>query len=383
MTEPHTDTEYERAMTLARQVRVRDEHVGPAVAAILRAARLADAAPARGMRWRWLIPALGLAAAVGAAVALMAIAGSGGWRLAHTELTTGGVVQLGARVALAPGPGADYVVRSLRRDATRIELMTGSVTVRLLHGGEPHALAVTAGDLVATARGTIYTVSHTAGGPCVQVHVGTVEVRTPHDVHVVTAGSSWPPAREVSAGHEREAARLAGYVPLPAAGAAPDHDSASRPAGAGAAHAIPDGDTRVPAPDHTPAATPARHPAPAHGAATPRQPEAPRAPDAGAVVASLPEEWRRARLFRGQGRYSDALAVLDHIAASGDATWAPLALIEKMRLYADDLLLPAKVIDAGDAFLREYPAHALRPDVLSLHCAAYRQQSGRVPPACE
>src|SRR5690606_22443557 len=95
-------------------------------------------------------------------------------------------VQLGARVALVSSPQADYVVRHSDRDETRIEVLAGSVTVRLSPGADPHELRVAARGVLAVARGTTYTVTQPAGDPPrVFVHEGVVDVRTPDRVQSV------------------------------------------------------------------------------------------------------------------------------------------------------------------------------------------------------
>lgn len=140
-------------------------------------------------RWGpWL--AAGFAAAVVALVVMR-------WR-GDAAIEPRTPVRIGDHVAILAAPETEY--RVVRSDAagTEIAVEHGAVTARLWPTEQPHRLVLSGGGAIAAAVGTVYRLAVGAGGPVVEVVEGTVEVRAADGLHLVHAGSSWPPVGPAS-----------------------------------------------------------------------------------------------------------------------------------------------------------------------------------------
>ena len=382
-------TKYDRVMLQARALDVRDEHTRAQVADLERAMRLtARAAPERA--WvRWLIPSIaaGLAAAVGFALATWRAPEPGPTFVAPELPGAGGssIARLGPGLRVIAEPGTEYALRDAGTDSARLEIVTGAITVASNPGGsaadgEAHELSIAAGALVASAQSSVFSVglqSDPAGAepsPYVTVHRGNVEVRLRGARHFVASGDSWPSGRSPAAGEIRAAQILATSL------------QRDEPVAAGVPGSADSGVAEIHLQnDAGPATEPtARAERPdAREAAKRRASDVSGRPEPTRADKGTPRElWRRARLYRGQGRYGDALAVLEKVSASNDRTWAPLATVEAMRIYSDDLLRPKKAIRLGEQFVLEFPAHELRREVESLYCAAHGHAGLAKPARC-
>lgn len=233
-----------------------------------------------------------------------------------------------AAVAILPSAGASYAVDESHAAATQVRLWHGGLTVRLYPGRRDYALAVIAGDVVVRARGTIFAVLRDTAGIRVYVERGEVEVSRASESWQVNAGQSWPMEAGVPEFVRESSQRLSEHVL--------------------AAEAPP--------------------PAPPAPQVAPEQP---------------PEDlWRRARLLRGQGEARAAVRVLERLVARDDATWSPLALIEKMRIFTTELDDPARTETLAGQFLAGYADHRLAPDVRQLRCGAQRRRGTAPAPEC-
>lgn len=241
------------------------------------------------------------------------------------------IVEIGAYVALTSAPASAYTVESVIPEQTRLRVTRGAVTVRLFHDGrEPHELAVSAGQHEFIARGTVYTVTPSPEGASVSVHEGTVWVRdgAGNVVAEIDRGEAWPDGSQLS--ETSAASRLL-------------HHSLSEP--------------------------PARRP-PSRSAVRKQR----RAPSEQASPETTSEQWQRARLLRAQGKTRAALAALRELAASPDATWAPLAIIEQIRIQRDISVDAPAIISLGREFHRRFPGHALTDEVMSMVCPVLRRK---------
>ncbi|MBK9037261.1 MAG: hypothetical protein IPL61_39465 [Myxococcales bacterium] len=346
----------------ARAAEVRPELAAAAVADAARAVRVA--APPR--RWRWPLVAGGLA--VAAAVLVLLVRPRPGGPTAATVLT------IGDRVAIAVEPGGRYGVVAADADRTIIAIERGTVTARLWPGARRYHLALRGADVVATATGTIYTLAVDDRGAVVRVHAGTVAVVEPGGTHAIRAGAWWPAD---AAGRDLGTAAAARLLAL----AAPTHPPTAVPAPlapvAVDAGVTPDTPDAAGAPDA--AAPRGLAPPPVDAGLTPRDP-AGAITDAGPAVApadaaapAMVERWRQARLLRAQGQPHAAAAACLAIAAAGDPTWAPIALVEAIRINLDALAAPEAALALADRMLATWPAHSLVDDTRQLRCRALRQ----------
>ncbi|MBZ0235379.1 MAG: hypothetical protein K8M05_23830, partial [Deltaproteobacteria bacterium] len=123
-----------------------------------------------------------LAAAAAAAIFFL-------WPRASTPVS-GAPLQLGGRVAIVSDPGTDYRVIEASDAATEVVVERGAITARLWSGDAAHRLVLRGGDVVATASGTVYTLSVDDGVGAVFVHEGAVTVRAGAEETRVAAGAS-------------------------------------------------------------------------------------------------------------------------------------------------------------------------------------------------
>jgi len=348
----------------ARQAEVRPELAVAAVAAAARAAH----APAVAHRpwWPRIAAGAGLALAL-AAVVLLA------WP--RRAAPPAAVVAIGDRVAIAVSPGGRYAVAAADDERTVVVVERGAVTARLWPGARPHRLALRGADVEATATGTVFTVAVDDRGATVRVHEGTVQVIAADGAHAVAAGAWWP---DGPGGRALGAVAATQLLALPAPRAlAPDataRDSttpiARAPDAAGPEATA--SDAAAPSPPPPPAADAAV------AAAAPRDPAAVTPPidaaaDAPTAPVPLVERWRRARLLRAQGHADAALSACLDIAAAGDPTWSPIALVEAIRIELDARAAPEAALARADQMLARWPAHALIADTRALRCRALRQ----------
>ena len=254
-------------------------------------------------------------------------------------------VHVGDRVAIVAAPGTAYRVVAASDAETRIAVDRGSITARLWHGATPHHLALEGGGVIATATGTVYSLEVTPAGGVVHVDEGTVEVVDPAGVHAVTAGTSLPASSPPPDPHA--AARL---LELPAPPAP-------------ALDAPPPLDAGTPLVDEP---APADAPAPPHV-----RPIDAGVPDASPMI--IKDQWRLARLLRGQGKFAEAIAECEVIADAHDPTWSPIALVEAVRIYLSPLSDPERAIGVADRMLRDWPEHALVGETRALRCQALAQ----------
>jgi len=92
-----------------------------------------------------------------------------------------------------------------------------------------------------------------------------------------------------------------------------------------------------------------------------------------AAAPSPRERWRIARLYRGQGKYDDALSECQALADARDPVWSPIAIVEAARIELGPRAAPEAAITWTDRFAREWPAHELEGEVRQLRCRALRQ----------
>lgn len=336
-----TRSTLDHLLATARATEVRGEVAATAVAAIT----LRPAPVATG--WRWATAAA-LVLAAGALTVVWLNPPRGPLPIAVWPPAGGAapapapvVVALGARVAMVASPGAHLQVVAVTADATAIEVVDGTVTVRLWPGPTAHALTLRGGGVSARATGTVYALTVRDGVAAVDVHEGTVAVADlaggdAAPVRAVRAGRRWEPSGERVLLGPADAAAALLAAPAPPTPAVPD--AATGPDDAGPS----------------------------------------RAPDVGAVdgaPSSAKDRYRRARLARAQGDPVAALAELTAVVDTGDATWAPLAMIETLRIELDVNASPERAIAAADTFAARWPGHSLAAEVRALRCRA-RQQLG-------
>jgi hypothetical protein len=260
-------------------------------------------------------------------------------------------VQVGDRVTIVAEPGTSYRVVAASPTETRIAVDRGSVTARLWHGATTHHLALEGGGVIATATGTVYSLSvGSTGSGVVHVDEGTVEVIDRDGVHAAPAGTSRPATAQTP---DPRAARtlLALSAPVPT----PPLDPPDAPAIA------PDAAVEMTV---------------AIDAAVPLPPTPHVVIDAAVVgdaPASIKEQWRLARLLRGQGKFAEAIAECNVIVDAHDATWSPIALVEALRIYLGPLADPEHAIEVADRMLREWPDHQLVGETRALRCQALAQ----------
>lgn len=249
-------------------------------------------------------------------------------------------VRIGERVAIVAAPETAYRVVRADAEGTEIAVERGAVTARLWRRETPHRLILSGGGVTATATGTVYSLAVGAAGAVVGVVEGSVEVRGAHGVHVVGAGASWPPV--ASAGYP-EHARILLALPAPALPAGVPDAGAAIEASAPSADAAPD-DAIAPPPAAPPSAPPA-----------------------------IKDRWRAARLLRGQGKFSAALAECLSIADARDPVWSPIALVEAVRIELGPLSHPERAVALADRMIRAWPGHTLVSEARELRCRALRQ----------
>jgi hypothetical protein len=202
---------------------------------------------ARSAPRRWLGWLAGAAAATAVAAALAMVVAR---RAGAPDVAP---IRIGDRVALVAEPGTAYRIVRAGGDDTAIEIARGAVTARLWPGTRPHRLALQGGGVVATATGTVYSLTVESGNASVHVDEGTVDVQVGAAIHTVAAGASWPPDRVRVPGRAssllalapppRAPARLAGdrAAGNPAPSAAPDRptDAADAASSTGASAGSP------------------------------------------------------------------------------------------------------------------------------------------------
>jgi hypothetical protein len=287
--------------------------------------RWARTRPVRRIWVPWAVAAFAFAAAL----AIVVVRAPGG----DDSITP---TAIGDRVAIVAAPAARYRVAEAGADATRVVVECGTVTARLWHAGRPHRLVLEGGGVVASATGTVYSLTVREQGAVVHVDRGTVEVQDAAGVHVVAAGASWPAgARPPDPRAASVLLALADREPV----------QAVAPADAAIADAVTDA-----APvDAAPVAPPARQPAPAP---------------------TVKERWRHARLLRAQGKYPEAVEECVAIAATNDPVWGPIALVEAIRIEVGPLSDPARAVALADQMLASWPHDPLAPEARSLRCRA-------------
>lgn len=90
-------------------------------------------------------------------------------------------------------------------------------------------------------------------------------------------------------------------------------------------------------------------------------------------MVSIVDRWHEARLLRGQGHFAEAVAACVAIADTGDATWAPIALVEAIRIGLGPLVAPEQALALADRMLRDWPSNALGNETRALRCQALEQ----------
>jgi hypothetical protein len=186
---------------------------------------------------------------------------------------------------------------------------------------------------------------------------GTVEVRAADGIHLVHAGSIWPPAgRAADLADARVLQALAAPAPAPGI-----QDAVATDAGIDdAAGNVTDDAPRDAASDAS------------ADAAGDAKPDAAAQP-APAIAATIKDRWRTARLLRGQGRFPAAVTECLAIADARDPTWSPIALVEAARIELGPLADPERAIALADRAIHEWPADALVSEARDLRCRALRQ----------
>lgn len=288
--------------------------------------RWARAQPARSTWLPWM--AGGLAVAVAIAFVILRT---------PVEPAPATPTDIGEQVAIVATPAARYRVTEATSEATRVVVEHGTVTARLWHTGRAHRLTLEGGGVVASATGTVYSLTVRDHAAVVHVDRGTVEVRDPAGVHMVPAGSSWPAGRP-----------------------APDRRGVSTLLALGDRELAP---VREAPPDAAVAAAPIDAPVDA-------PPIVRTAPKPPAVTMTVKERWRHARLLRGQGKYPEAVEECVAIAATNDPVWAPIALVEAIRIDLGPLSDPTSAVALADQMLASWPRDALAPEVRSMRCHA-------------
>ncbi|MBK7536461.1 MAG: hypothetical protein IPI49_14045 [Myxococcales bacterium] len=329
------------------------------------------------------------------------------------------ILPVGERVAVVAEHGTRFRVTVAAAGHTEILVEQGTVTARLWKGASPlspaHSLVLRGGGVVATATGTVYSLSVGASGAAVRVHEGAVQVdpdpriavgagpRPLQEAARLTAGHGWPagaPARGVSSARRL----LALAMPTIAPGAAPGEGARGdgRPVGAEAIDASGDA-ASDPAADAAVAASVdaaisaavdaagSRPAAQASGERTrpdagdsrdarDARPEASAAgrdagasPEPEASAMTLAERWRLARLRRGQGKFQEALRECLAIADTRDVTWAPIALAEAMRLTLGPLADPQHTLQLARRMRSAWPRHTLMIETRAIECRALKQ----------
>ena len=84
----------------------------------------------------------------------------------------------------------------------------------------------------------------------------------------------------------------------------------------------------------------------------------------------IKSRWQLARRLRAEGKVRLAIAECIAIADLHDPTWAPIALVEAIRLYAGPLADPTHAIAIADRVIAEWPADVLVPEARQLRCRA-------------
>jgi hypothetical protein len=322
--------------------------------------RWARAVPVRAPR-RW-VPwlAAGVAAAAAMLVAL--------WWRGDAAIAP---VQIGDQVAILAAPGTAY--RVVRSDAagTEIAVERGAVTARLWPTARLHRLVLSGGGITAAAVGTVYSLAVGAGGPVVGVVEGTVEVRGADGLHLVRAGSTWPLEGQAA---DPADARVLLALAAPLAAPVVEHADAGVDAPVPPGEDLPDAASDASGDASDDAGTD-----PGKGAAVAVPHPAP------AIAPAIKDRWRTARLLRGQGQFSAAVAACLAIADARDPTWSPIALVEAARIELGPLADPERAIALADRAIREWPGDALVSEVRELRCRALRQlgrggECGSAPP---
>jgi hypothetical protein len=248
------------------------------------------------------------------------------------------LVKMGTRVAVAVKAGARYAVQT-REERTRIDVEAGAITVRLFEGATPHLLQVATEGLLAEATGTIYEVGLSSAGPYVSVQQGSVRVRTAQSEYHLSAGERWLGGKTFPSTHTV----YGGQELLGMARPTSTEVSAIKP--------------------------------------SPRSMEPSLlseigVPDAGAHESSeesVVDTWRRARLLRGQAKYTEAIELLKLLSDADESTWSALAQAELTRLYNGVLGQPDAAAQSARRFLERYPNHTLKPEIEHLLCSSLKQ----------
>lgn len=329
--------------------RGRDAVIVPAHARhyVAELARWAPHEPRRPAWPRWLTGGvLGAAAATAVAVVVLdAPAEPGPATRAAVESAP---VRVGERVALAATAGTVYRVAVAEPARTEIVVERGEITARLWPGTASHHLALLGGGIEATATGTVYTLAIDDRGARVAVHEGTVMVRDRDGERAVARGTGWPATVTADTG-AGAATRLLALSPPEPSGPAPT----------------------------VPAAAVDAPPTPVADVPPDARADKPVGPDAAAAEPpTLRERWRLCRLLRGQGKLDAAARECLTIADANDATWAPIALVEAIRIELGPLAAPERALELARRMEREWPSHQLAGEARELACRAL-QQLGR------
>ena len=247
------------------------------------------------------------------------------------------IVQVGNQVALLASSDAHYSILHTSSDKTLISLQSGRITARLYHANHRHTLRIVGEGLEVEAVGTIYSVFMHNKQLYTVVHEGKVILWDALGKHELAEGAAFPPItipRETSDAASALRIHLISKQTLPSMPPTPQ------------AHELDAGLGATPLPGK---------------------------------IETPEEEWRRARLLRGQGRYQLALRKLRTIINQQDPTWAPIAIVESMRIHASALSNPAKVIQLGKRFQSRFARHSLAAEVSTLQCRAYQQLETTAP----
>ena len=193
-------TRLDELITSARTLDVRPDHTREYVGELAR-----WAGPPHVARRAWVPWLAGGFAFAAAAIAVFVVIRDPG-RADRSPIVLGG------RVAIVVDEGTVYRIAIADRERTTIEVERGTVTGRLWPGEEPYKLVLRGADVVATAHGTIYSLTVDERGAAVSVHEGKVAVERGNEHQVVEAGSRWPVDR---IRHGEVAARLLAEAPEP------------------------------------------------------------------------------------------------------------------------------------------------------------------------
>jgi hypothetical protein len=190
--------------------------------------------------------------------------------------------------------GADFQIERIEPEHRRIRMRGGTLLFEVAQAAPHQQFAVVTPDLVATARGTVFSVSITSHGSHVAVYEGSVEIVQAAITHTLVAGDAWDSRR--------------GAVPAqpPSALVASVEDAVARRSAAA--------DVR-PSPSPSPSPPPSLSPSPSPSPSPPPSPSAPPSPSPSPPPSPSPSPSPRspdlpaARAALSAGNYALALSL--------------------------------------------------------------------------